>query len=98
MNLVPRRDILEMSFKLYKILGETFGESVQSNETKTKSKIFRSFTCFVLFVNSILTIGSFSQAQGEIYVKSLEGSLSILHVSQKISYLFFYIYVLCLLF
>lgn len=78
MDNTPDEEILQLSFNLYKILGETFDDTAKNISIKLKT--FRFVTCFILILNFILTTVSFGQAEGEIYIKSLEGSMSILHV------------------
>lgn len=78
MDYIPPKDMLQLSVRLYKIIGETFDE--YSNDNSTKLRIFRFLTCLLLILNCILTTGSFIQADGEMYIKSLESSMTIIHV------------------
>lgn len=83
MDYIVSKDILQLSLKLYRILGETFDGS----DSSMKLKIFRLITCSVLILNFILTIGSFGQANRGLYIRSLEDTMSVMHVCANIFFL-----------
>lgn len=75
MDHIPRDDILWTSVYMYKMIGE------QMHYSSKKLTLFRMWNCFVFGVNILVSIISIVHVQAEMYVKSLEGGATALHVS-----------------
>lgn len=74
MDYIPSEDILHVSVHLYNFIGEF---------TKYNLKIlylYRLLNCLLFGLNLVSMLASLSQAEGTMYIKSMEGIITTVHV------------------
>lgn len=77
MNQIPRGDILQMSISSYKMFGEYM-------EIGTKKlNLYRLFNIMVLSLNIAFSVISLNHLENGMYMRTIEGGTTALHVSAK---------------
>lgn len=74
MEEVPANDVLQVSIDLYRMIGES------GRDNSKWLYLFRIFNCVILTIAIVFTTASFGIAEGDLYMKSMEGTLTASHV------------------
>lgn len=84
MRHIPEDDVLQISLSLYKIIGEKM-----INGTSKILRLYRGFNIIVMIVILSANIANLFQIEAEMYISTLQGSLTVIHVCIKHNYQIF---------